>query len=153
MTVTNIRNHWPYLTVRLIAISIMVTPPLTSLFAAIINAVFNPQYGFEIGFAFITMGWTLLVYTWAFLFCVLLPYSLICVYTSLHNKNVFLKLCLFYLLIALSGIIAPELTVTGAFNVDVYPRALGLYFLLTITICPLVNIPLDKIVRNRMVER
>ncbi|QCR23250.1 hypothetical protein [Pontibacter sp. SGAir0037] len=149
MTATETKNPWSYLIVRLFAITILVIPLISGISAALTNAIFKPNKGFEIGFAYITWAWSLFAYTWTFLLFVLIPYSLFYIYTSLEGKGIFLKLLLFYALMALAGVIAPELTVGGAFNVNLYPRAFVLYLLLAITICPLVNIPLNRIVRNR----
>lgn len=139
-----------YLIVRLIAITIIVTPVLSGMFAPLVDKLFYPEHEWDFGLSFIVWGWSLLCYAWFMLLMVLIPYCIF--YSYFSDKSLWLKLLVFYALMVLSGVIAPELTVMEAYNVNVYPRAFVLYLLLTVTLCPLLNIPLNKMANKRQAD-
>lgn len=147
MTVSKNNKLWSYL--LLIADWLIVFPVLTGLFTAAIQQIFQSSSTSYYRNAKIIWGGTLFYGTWSFFLFVLIPYTLLYVYTSLNQKNTFLKLLLFYVLLTLMGFVVPEGSVIDFFGYSPYPRVWFLYFFLTITLCPLCNIALNRIVRNR----
>ncbi|WP_181304176.1 hypothetical protein [Rufibacter sp. XAAS-G3-1] len=158
MTVTKRKSMWPYLLSRFIAILILVFPVCTGVFVVISLEIFDAsdQYSNNFSHGFYLWGMTFFYGTWSFLLFVMLPYLLVYIYTSLNKLNVFFKLFTFLMLLFtflmllnLMGIVVPEGSVIDFLGSTPYPRVWILYFLLTITLCPLCNIALDRIVGNR----
>lgn len=148
MTATEFKNLWPYLMVRLVAITVLVLPMCAGISIPITDYIFSSmdRSSFKLVDLFLGWGYTFIYGTWSFFLCVLIPYSLVVMYTQIGKKNTFVWFSLFYLLLTLMGIIFPNASVTGFAG---FPKLLVLAFFLTITICPLVNIALKKMVMNR----
>ncbi|QCR23251.1 hypothetical protein [Pontibacter sp. SGAir0037] len=151
MTVTKENNLLPYLTVKLLGIMLLIFPLFTGILTAAIESVFDNSSTSYYKNAKIVWGGTLFYGTWSFLLFILLPYSLVYIYSSLSRRNIFLKFLAFFVLLTLMGFVVPEGSVIDFFGSSPYPRVLILYFFLTITLCPLCNIALDRIVKNRSI--
>ncbi|QCR23249.1 hypothetical protein C1N53_13470 [Pontibacter sp. SGAir0037] len=148
MTVIEKKNLWPYLMVRLIAIVLLVVPVCAGISITITDYIFSIKStsSFKLTDFYLGWGYTFIYGTWSFFLFVLLPYSLIYVYTQVGQIYIYVRLLLFYVLLMMMGTILPHVSVIG---LAPYPKSLMLSLLLTITICPLVNIPLNKMVRKR----
>lgn len=150
MTVNKMQRIWPYL--LLAAVWLVLFPIITGVIIAALASVFKPadNPNLDFNYAYIVWGYTLFYGTWSFLLFALLPYTLLYVYTSLNQKNIFLKLLILYVLLTLMGFVAQDGSVIDFFGSSPYPRVWILYFLLTIMLCPLCNIALNRMVKNRV---
>lgn len=148
MTVTKLQKLWPYF--LLATIILVVFPLITGLFAVIIDMVFYPNgnHAFDYMRAKVVWALSLVFYTWPFVFLVLFPYSLVYLGTSLKGRHVIYQMLLFYALMTLAGVVAPEASVIESFKPHPYPEVWIMYFLLTIIFCPLCNIALDRMAKN-----
>ncbi|QCR23247.1 hypothetical protein C1N53_13460 [Pontibacter sp. SGAir0037] len=149
MTASRAQKNWPYL--LLVAVWLIVFPIIAGIIVAVLQIPYRPAYNQSIDFNYVYIIWgTILFYaTWSFLLFLLLPYSLTYIYTSLRLKNIIWQFIYFFGLLVVMGFIVPYGSVIGMFLSDAYPRALVLYFFLTIMLCPLCNIALNRIVRSR----
>jgi hypothetical protein len=149
---------WPYLISRLLAITIIIVPLCAGFFIALVIELCTPQVVNSFGdYFYLAWGFSLFGYAWTYLLWVLLPYSIIYIKTRLRFFPVVFKYILFYLLMVIMGIIAPEVSFIDLFEESLYPgvlmsphpRALFLYFLMSITLGPLMNFLLNKIVKPK----
>lgn len=133
-----------FILIRLIAVAILVFPILTGVFAFATDAIFNFGQLKSLSFIYIVWGLSLFYFSWSFLLFTLIPYSFLYVLIPMKEWHFFYKFLLFYVLLAIMGLIVPEASVAGTYNVNNYPRVLVLYLPLTISICPLCNLFLNK---------
>ncbi len=141
------KNIWPYIISRMVAIVIIIVPLLTGVFVTINERIFNPE-GFKVmGNKAIYFGWgyTFFYFTWSFFLVVLLPYSWLYVNKQLKEKNFLIKLLLFFALLSLMGLLLPDASIIDFYSSAQYPRILFDNFLLTVTICPLCNLALNRV--------
>jgi len=133
-----------YILIRLIAVAILAFPVLAGISVAIIDLFYNTDYAIDISQVFIVSAFSLFYYSWSFFLFTLVPYSFLYILIPMKGWNWIYKFLLFCLLLLITGFIVPEASVMEAFNVNPYPRALYLYFLLTISLCSLCNSFLNK---------
>ncbi|RIJ33448.1 hypothetical protein [Pontibacter oryzae] len=129
----------------LLLILLVLFPAFTAFLWQVVQVLFNADGADKLNLERIDLNarMTLFYFGWSFFLFVLLPYSLAYRYTRVNNWPVFFQLLLFYMLLLLMGILLPYASIIDLYNtVDPYPRVLVLYLLLTLTLGPLVNIPL-----------
>ncbi|QCR21510.1 hypothetical protein [Pontibacter sp. SGAir0037] len=133
-----------FILIRLIAVALIIFPLLSGVFVFATDAILSFSQLQSLSFIYIVWGFSLFYFSWSFLLFTLIPYSFMYVLIPMKELGFFYKFMLFYIMLVIMGLIVPEASVAGAFNVNPYPRALVLYFLLTISICPLCNLFLNK---------
>lgn len=127
----------------------LIFPLIAGTSGEIVKSLFSNDIELNLKMISLNIRISLLYFTWSFLLFVLIPYSFIYLKTTISSKSLIIKLLLFFILLVIGGVFAPELTVVEILNVDIYPRAFILYLLLTITLCPLCNMALNIIVKDR----
>ncbi len=144
-----------YAIVRLLAITLVIVPICTGLFWALIAKLTPPSQVTSFGsYWYLGWGYTLFAFTWSYLVFVLIPYSLLYVNTKLNSGSILIKFVVFYALMLVMGVLLPYASVIGLFTSSHrYPNIFILYLLLTLTICPLCNYFLNKIVRRKQLEK
>lgn len=87
MTVSKMQRIWPYL--LLSAVWLTLFPMIAGVVLAALKPPYEPanKLGFDFNYAYIAWGTTLFYFTWSFLLFVLLPYSLVYIYTSIKSNE------------------------------------------------------------------
>jgi len=136
---------WGYFIGRVSLLLIFVIPILNTLAAIVTNLLFDLDNHLAIyvwAFSFIWYSWTMLIF-------VLVPYSLLYIYAGKIREYLIVQFILFHALLALSGFLINDASIIGIYTINQYPRIWLLYFLLTITICPLCNFLLKKMFHSQ----
>lgn len=134
-----------------IAVCLFVIPVLNAGLTTATILAFEPASYESLRFSFtgLVWAWTLVLFGWTLLAFVVVPYSVLWVYTSFRKSPFLLKLLVFYVLLALMGLLLPEASIRESLNRGDHSRIYVLYLLMAITLCPLCNLILKWLTKEQ----
>jgi hypothetical protein len=147
-----VNNKFKFILVWLI-LCLLIVPILNAGLTTLVKILFEPNEFNLFSFAGLVWAWTLIMFSWTLFGLVIIPYSVLCVFTVLGRKPIIFRLVVFYALLVFMGLILPEASIGESFRRGDTNRIWLLYFLVTIILCPISNFVLAKLIRTDSTQK